>query len=55
MKNDPRPIETPRSKALEWWNKLSTEEKNFYCRLVHGNKRPYQSLTGREVEQIYKF
>ena len=49
-----------REEALTWWNKLSLEEK-FY-KTINANKviigdhtRHPDTLTGREIEDIYRF
>ena len=44
---------TNREKALEWWNNykwLVQQELTF----VYYGKRHYESLTGREIEHIWK-
>lgn len=47
-----------RRSALDWFNKLTLEEK-FYKMIKHnalisgGNTRHPMSLTGREIETIY--
>jgi hypothetical protein len=46
-----------RKEALEWWNNLTHAEKHVetirYFDL-YNQKRLYNSLTGREIENIYK-
>ena len=42
--------------AMDWWNRLPIIEKSFYAQkhsdYLHG--RGFVSITGREVEYIYK-
>ena len=51
-KNDPRNIETNRTKALEWWKSLSMLKRSeLTCEYFEGRKQ--LSLTGREIETIW--
>ena len=58
-KNDPRTEETTRTKALIWWNSLpdfgnpTMKGKHGLCTKFY-NDRMFQSLTGREVENIWR-
>lgn len=55
-KNDPRPEETPRSQAIEWWNGLPSVRKMQVCDTytdIIGFSRKYETLTGREIENIW--
>lgn len=52
-------MKTDRELAMEWWNKLSLEEK-FYkvipwlkSKGINVTERHPNSLTGREIEEIY--
>lgn len=58
MNNDQRNIETTRTKALEWWNKMNLESKFYiiieYNDLISGDRtRHPDTLTGREIETIW--
>lgn len=56
-KNDPRPIETDRTKAIEWWNKLPMFNMDFPSKRMLSNiyyQREPSFLTGREIEEIWK-
>lgn len=52
-------MKTSREKAIEWWGRLSFED-SFYItiknnNIIEGDKtRNPNSLTGREIEEIYK-
>lgn len=50
-KNDPRPIENNRSKAIEWWNKLKGIKRVELASDYIG--RVPASLTGREIETVW--
>ena len=39
--------------AMEWWNKHYLSLKEYYC-LKYYSERKWQSLTGREIEYIWK-
>lgn len=42
--------------AMEWWNKMSSAEKQKICDLnteVVGKCRRWETLTGREIESFY--
>ena len=60
MKNDPRypkPKQTSRSQAIEWWNGLASLRKTQICDTnteVVGGVRRYETLTGREVEMLWQ-
>jgi len=47
---------TQRELAMNWWNNLASARKTNLCdtntELV-GNVRRWETLTGREIEQIY--
>jgi hypothetical protein len=48
-----------RELALEWWNSLSDisiqmPSKSHLCKLYHGDMRIHKSLTGSEIEQIWR-
>jgi len=48
---------TPRQEAMNWWNRLSSSGKSELCKLYDalvGEFRTWESLTGREIENIYK-
>lgn len=47
------PDKTSRAEAMEWWNKLGNKDKDRLQREYDIN-RNYTSLTGREIEGIYK-
>lgn len=51
-KNDPRNIETTRTKALNWWHSLMTIGKVSKCSKYFPNRLEH-TLTDREIEQIY--
>ena len=42
-----------RKEALSWWNKLTPNKKTHFTLLMY-DERDSQSLTGREIEDIYK-
>ena len=44
-----------RQKAIAWWNTLSDRDKADATRMVISDKRSHKSLTGREIEIIYKW
>ena len=49
---------TLREQSLEWWNKMTLEEKFYktieYNHLIEGDKtRHPDTLTGREIQVIY--
>lgn len=50
-------MSTLRTQSLQWWNQLSSAQKTQICdtntELV-GNPRRWETLTGREIEEIYK-
>lgn len=57
-KNDPRKIETTRTKALEWWSELSGVNKihkcsNYFTKLGYLT-RNFDTITGREIQEIYE-
>lgn len=55
-KNDPRPEETPRRQAIEWWNELSSLRKTQICDTntqIIGSVRRHETLTGREIETLW--
>ena len=44
-----------REKAIAWWNTIESENKNAYVTIVLMQpERSYKTLTGREIEIIYK-
>lgn len=43
-----------RSEALKWWAIITPEERVIYCDAHHGSERHPSTLTGREIELIYK-
>lgn len=48
-----------REEAISWWNMLSPDERSVYLNkyqehILMGNERNYSTLTGREVEIIYR-
>jgi hypothetical protein len=44
-----------REKALNWWYNLSETSKQYYCDVDFTDyKRDYHTLTGVEIENIYK-
>ncbi|MBE9490848.1 MAG: hypothetical protein IMY67_11180 [Bacteroidetes bacterium] len=43
-----------RIEALTWWNNLPGADKSEYTRTYLGNKRNYRTVTGREIEFIFK-
>jgi len=51
-KNDPRNIETSRTKALKWWNKLKLLEKSNFTGMYFTGRRQ-STLTDKEIESIY--
>lgn len=42
-----------RQKALEWWNNLSNIEKGGYAHYYLTQERKFQTLTGREIQNIF--
>lgn len=52
-KNDPRPIENNRSKAIEWWNKQTTLMQIKCTSDFISKERSFATLTGREIETIW--
>lgn len=44
---------TTREIALEWWDKLSVIDRH-YKQMECGYNRNFNTLTGREVESIWK-
>lgn len=56
-----------REKALNWWNNLNSKEKNdifnyvidndnsIVLGLINNQKRNFNLLTGREIENIWKY
>jgi hypothetical protein len=57
-KNDPRNIQTDRSKAIEWWNSLPMYNMDIrQCKRILAAlyfNREQSLLTGREIEIIWK-
>ena len=52
MEND----KTFRQIVIEWWHTLSPKAKQAYIGLVLDDwKRSYTTLTGREIEKIYRW
>jgi hypothetical protein len=52
-KNDPRNIETTRTKALKWWKSLEILKRSeLTAKYFPGRKQ--LSLTGREIETIWQ-
>lgn len=48
---------TSREIAMAWWNELSGLTKTRLCDInteLVGKVRRYETLTGREIENIYK-
>ena len=46
-----------RTKAIKWWKLLNLSQQKRLCSIYHGwlgGFRTPQSLTGREIEFIYK-
>lgn len=49
-----------REQAIKWWNELYSNSffnpynKSELCKKYHGQFRRYSSLTGREIENIWK-
>lgn len=60
MKKTNETSKTTREQALEWWNGLSVFEsgnklgKNGLCTKYYHIDRYYDSLTGREIEEIWR-
>jgi hypothetical protein len=55
-KNDPRPVETNRTKAIQWFNQFSSGQKTQLCDTnteIVGCVRRWETLTGLEIEKIY--
>ena len=50
--NDPRNIETTRTKALEWWRSLPILKRSELTGKYFVGRRQL-SLTGREIETIW--
>lgn len=53
------PETSTREQALAWWNSLSDisiqmPSKSHLCKVYHGDMRIHKSLTGREIEEIWK-
>jgi hypothetical protein len=49
-------LTTLRQEAISWWNnKVQPIEKYEMTCLVISPKRSYKTLTGREIELIYKW
>lgn len=53
-------IMTKREIAMEWWNRLrstnlgnGTKDKGYYAHKWSGSIRMWQTLTGREIEEIF--
>lgn len=48
---------TDRELAMEWWHTFRKEQKQSFC-VSHktgvGENRHFQTLTGREIEMIWK-
>ena len=53
-KNDPRKIETTRTKALEWWSKQTTLMQIKCTSDFISGERSFATLTGREIQEIYE-
>jgi len=50
-------MKTTREQALYWWNNLSSARKTQLCDTntdIVGKVRRWETLTGREIEQIWK-
>lgn len=45
---------TQRMKANAWWNNLSIKQKESWTRLMMLEHRRFDSLTPKEIEEIYK-
>lgn len=47
-----------RIQAMKWWNSLSDENKqhlcSYYKHTTLGYERDFNSLTGREIQNIYE-
>lgn len=43
-----------RETAMKWWNALDGKEKSQITFKTYGLTRSFISLTGREIEAIYK-
>jgi len=41
-----------RKEAIEWWNNEPTEVRDYFSQIYYD--RDWLSLTGREIEAIYK-
>ena len=51
--------ESTREQAITWWDSLSDisiqmPSKSHLCKVYHGDMRIHKSLTGREIEEIWK-
>lgn len=42
-----------RSEAMKWWATLTPDDRKIYCKAFHGRERRPESLTGREIENMY--
>lgn len=51
-KNDPRNIETTRTKTLEWWRNLTILKRSELADEYFTGRRQL-NLTGREIETIW--
>lgn len=51
-------MENDRKFAMTWWNRLSSKTKTRLCdrhkEHLAGNPRRWETLTGSEIETIYK-
>lgn len=48
---------TMREQAMLWWNELGSDTKTLICDThpeLIGSIRRHETLTGREIEQLYK-
>lgn len=45
-----------REKAIKWCNEIVKEEdKQLYVNVVISSKRSYKTVTGREIEIMYRY
>lgn len=44
-----------RVEAISWWVGLTDVEKHETCHMVISVKRSYKSVTGSEIEKMYKW
>lgn len=47
-------MKTTRQQAMMWWYGLTTLGKSTVMKVSHSSERKPETLTGREIEEIWK-